>query len=108
MPDLALNPSPLSLATAAAEIIRALADKAVPDDRVAREVAAIIAGWVTRPGAIEAMEILRDQLELAVEVAASDLRHLRSDYAPAHRHAERGVTGLTAALSTVKTAIAEL
>jgi hypothetical protein len=108
MSDLAPLPSPLTLAAGAADIIRALANRGVPEDRVAREVSGILADWVTRPRGIEAVEILRAELELGVDVAASDLRNLRSDYAPAYRHAERGVMALVAALEVVKAAAADL
>jgi hypothetical protein len=99
---------PLTRATEAMELVRALAGRSAGPDRVRSEVYATITGWIGTRGAVPAIEALRDQLGLALDVTQAELRNGTGEYAPGIRHAERLIACLEAARTAASAVLAEL
>ena len=101
---------PLSLATEAMQLVHGLMQRGAVPDRVTRELAAEIAGWIEaeRAGAEEAVESLCDQLAAAVEDTASEVGNLDRDDAAGIRAGQRVIACLEAARDAARAALARL
>jgi hypothetical protein len=103
-----IGADPLTRATEGMELVRALAERGADPDRVRSEVYATVTGWIGTRGAVPAIETLRDQLGLALDVARAELRNGIGEYAPGIRYAERLIACLEEAQKTAAAVLAAL
>lgn len=98
----------LSLATEAMQLVHGLAQRGALPDRVGRELAAEIAGWIEaeREGAEEAVEMLNDQLAAAVEDTTAEVGNLDREDAAGIRAGQRVIACLEAARDATRAALA--
>ena len=104
----AASADPLTRSTGTVELVRGLAERGAAPERVESEVYAVITAWIGTRGAVAAMEGLRDQLSLALDVSRAELRNNAHEYAPGIRYGERLVACLEAAHETATAVLAAL
>jgi hypothetical protein len=101
---------PLSLVAEAMQIVQTLAQRGADPARVEREISAVISGWIEtgRAGALDAMDLLRDNLAAAVEDTAAEVENLDREDSAGIRAGQRVVACLEAARDAAKAAMASL
>lgn len=101
---------PVSLAISAMQHVALLAQRGADGGRVEREVEAIIFGWIEagHAGAMEAIEVLRDQLSTAAEETAAQVDDLDREDAAGRRAGQRVIACWQAARDAARAAMAGL